>query len=88
MTRPVPSGKHFVDLAAEAAKPSRIRRDPPPAVTKKTVVPDREMVDRKAIAIGIVAVALTLVVIAVFIGNWAGWSPRHYTMQVDDRGGY
>ncbi|MCL6684027.1 hypothetical protein [Sphingomonas alba] len=88
MTRPVPSGKQFVDLAAEAAKPSRIRRDPPLKVAKKTVVPDREIVDRQAVLIGIVAIALSLVVIALFIGNWAGWSPRQVTLEVDDRGGY
>jgi len=79
MTRPLPSGKEFVDLAAEAAKPSRIRRDPPAAAPKKTVVPDREQVDRRMVAIGIAAFAVAIVIIIVFIGYWAGWSPRRYT---------
>jgi hypothetical protein len=79
MTRPLPSGKEFVDLAAEAAKPSRIRRDPPAAAPKKTVVPDREEVDRRMVVIGITAIALSLLIITIFIGYWAGWSPRHYT---------
>ena len=82
MTRPAPSGKEFVDLAAEAAKPSRIRRDPPLAAPKKTVVPDREIVDRRMIAIGIIAIALAVVIIIVFVGTWMGWSPRQYTANV------
>jgi len=82
MTRPAPSGKEYIDLAAEAAKPSRIRRDPPAAAPKKTVVPDREIVDRRMVAIGILAIAVALVIIIIAVGSWMGWTPRQYTANI------
>ena len=75
--------KQYVDLAAEAAKPSRIRREPPPAVAKKTLVPDRDLVDRRGAAVGIIVFALAITVTILVLGNWAGWSPRDYNLQVE-----
>ena len=84
MARPAKSGKQAVDLAAQAARPSKIRRDPPP-VARKTVVPDREHVDRRAVAIGIVSFGLAIVVIVLAFGNWAGWSPSQYTIKIEEK---
>ena len=81
MARPLQTGKQTVDLAAKPAPGSRIRRDPPP-VAKKTVVPDRELVDRRKVAIGIVAFALAIVAIVIGFGSFAGWSPSQYKIHI------
>ena len=60
MAAPVKSGKAPVSLAGKGVRVSKIRRDPPP-VARKTVVPDRDEVDRRSVAIG----AAT---------SWAGWN--------------
>ena len=83
MAKPLPTGKQSIDLAAGGARVSKIRRDPPP-VARKTVVPDREVVDRQAVAIGIIAFALAITVIVIAFGSWAGWSPRQYTIHIRD----
>lgn len=79
MASPLRTEKQSIDLASP--KVSRIRRDPPP-VAKKTLVLDREVVDRRAMAIGIVAFALALVIIIIGFGSWAGWTPSQYTVHV------
>jgi hypothetical protein len=81
MAKPLQSGKQTVKLGADGARVSKIRRDPPP-VARKTVVPDRDETDKRAVAIGIVAFTLAVVVIVIAFGSWAGWSPSQYTVRV------
>jgi len=83
MASPLQNRKAAVDLAAKGAPGSRIRRDPPP-IARKTVVPDREEIDRRAVAVGIVTFALAIVVIVLAFGGWAGWSPSQYTVKLGD----
>lgn len=82
MASPLHTGKQPVQLAAHGVRVSKIRRDPPPVV-KKTLVPEREVVDRRAVAIGILAFGLALVVIIIGFASWAGWSPRQYTIHIE-----
>ena len=81
MARPLHNGKQPVKLAADGARVSKIRRDPPPVV-RKTVIPDRDETDRRAVAIGILAFTLAVVVVIIALGSWAGWSPSEYTVRV------
>jgi hypothetical protein len=80
MARPLPSGKTSVNLARGEVRVSRIRRDPPPVV--KEVYVDPEELDRKAVIIGILTVALALVVIILAVGSYNGWTPREYTVHI------
>ena len=84
MAKPLKTGKAPVSLADQAARPSKIRRDPPPVV-RKTVVPDRELVDKKAVAVGVVAFGLAITIIVLAFGGWAGWSPSQYTVEIKDQ---
>ena len=81
MASPLKTGKQTVNLAAKGAPGSRIRRDPP-AVVRKTVVPDRELVDRRAVAIGILAVALAILAIIFGVSSYNGWSPSDQVVRV------
>lgn len=81
MAQPLNTGKQSVDLASRGPRVSKIRRDPPP-VAKKTVVPDREQVDRRAAAVGILVFALAILVIVVGIGSYNGWSPSDQVLRV------
>ena len=83
MASPLQNRKASVNLAAKGAPGSRIRRDPPP-IAKKTVVPDRDEIDRRAVAIGIITFALAILVIVFAFGGWAGWSPSQYTVKLGD----
>jgi hypothetical protein len=79
MASPLKAGKQTVDLAEPRV--SRIRRDPPPAV-RKTVVPDREEVDRRAVAVGILAFALAILAVIAGVSSYNGWSPSEVTLEV------
>jgi len=79
MASPLKTGKQAVDLAAPGARPSRIRRDPPPVV-KEIAVPDPDERDARMVVIGIVTFALALFVIAIGFSSVTGWSPRQYTI--------
>jgi hypothetical protein len=81
MASPLKPGKQPVALAADGVRVSRIRRDPPPVI-RQTVVPDREIVDRRAVAVGILAFALALIVAIVGLASWAGWTPSQYTIHI------
>ena len=83
MASPLKTGKQSINLGAKGAPGSRIRRDPPPT-EKKTLVPDRGYVDRQAVAVGIAAFALAIVILVVAFGSWAGWSPSQYTINISD----
>jgi hypothetical protein len=87
MAAPLNQRKASVNLAAKGVPGSRIRRDPPP-VAKKIEVADRDELDRRAAAIGIIVFAMAITIVLVGLGSWAGWSPSQYTLNVDDRGGF
>ena len=87
MAAPLQARKAAVNLGAKGAPGSRIRRDPPP-VQRKTVIPDRDETDRRAVAIGVVAFAFAIVVAVVGLASYGGWSPSQVTLEVDDSGGY
>ena len=80
MASPLKSGKQSVNLATDGPRVSRIRRDPPPKVKVKDV--DIDSVDRRDVAIGVIAFALALFVIILAVGAYNGWSPREYVVQV------
>ena len=81
MARAQPKGKQSVNLATPAPRVSRIRRDPPPKVKEKEV--DLDVVDRRDVIIGVLAFALAVCVIVIAFGNWSGWSPREYTIELN-----
>ena len=91
MARPHPTAKQSVNLASnlasprsptsQAPRPSRIRRDPPPAVKAKVVV-DPEERDQWTVIVGILTFALAFFVIIIAFGSYSGWSPREYTVEV------
>ncbi len=78
MAAPLNPRKQTVDLAATIARPSRIRRNPPPLV-KEVPIRDREERERWMVAIGVMLFAIALVVVVVAVASAAGWSPREYT---------
>jgi hypothetical protein len=61
---------------------SRIRRDPPPPPSKIITAADMRERDGWAIAIGIIALALALIVLLMALNNVAGWSPSQYSVNV------
>jgi hypothetical protein len=75
MARPLQTGKQSVDLASPAPRVSRIRRDPPPVVKEKLV--DPKEIERRDVAIGVIAFALAIFVIILGFGGWSG-SQRQY----------
>ncbi len=81
MASPLPSGKQSVSLASSGARVSRIRRDPPPKPDEK-VIAERNDRDARMVVIGVITFALALVVIAVAVTGYVGWSPRQYTANV------
>jgi len=84
MASPLPTRKQSVDLGSSPGpRVSRIRRDPPPAVKPKELRhPDQ--VNRTAVVVGIVVVALSVVVILIAFSIYSGkgWTPRNYTVHV------
>jgi len=83
MARPLQTGKQSVNLAAPVVRPSRIRRDPPLAV-KEIAVRDPDERDTWNVVIGVVTFALALFVIAIGFSSVTGWSPRQYTIHIED----
>ena len=83
MASPLRSGKQTVDLTAPAVRGSRIRRDPPPAV-KEISIQERNERDQRMTVIGVVTFALALFVIAIGFSSVAGWSPRNYTIRIEN----
>ena len=74
--------KKTVELEAKpVARPSRIRREPVPAVRERlTLAPDER--DRWVVVIGVATFALTLFVLALALGSYSGFRPWQYHMQV------
>jgi len=81
MARPLQSGKQSVNLASPGASGSRIRRDPPPAVKQKVVL-DPDERDQWVVVVGVLSFALAIFVIVLAFSNYAGWSPRDYTLEM------
>ena len=87
MASPLKSGKEAVNLAAQAARPSKIRRDPPATKAKvmQLSIEDRDDRDRRLAAVGILVFAFAILVIVVAFGSWAGWTPSQYTVEIKDQ---
>ena len=83
MASPLATGKPTVNLAPKGVPGSRIRRDPPPVV-KEVVVRDPEERDRQAVIVGILAFSLVLVIVIAGISSFAGWTPRAYTIRIEN----
>ena len=81
MASPTPTAKKAIDLAAPAARVSRIRRDPPPPVKVVSAGEIKER-DARTIVIGITAFALSLFVIIFAFGSYSGWSLGQYTVEL------
>jgi len=82
MSRHFKPKKQTVELQP-GARPSRIRREPPPGkLAKSTVIPDRDERDRAAVVIGVITFALALCVLAVAVASYIGWSPSQYSVKV------
>lgn len=81
MASPLKSAKKSVDLASQAPRVSKIRRDPPPRVKQVEVRDPRELERRDAV-IGVLVFALAIFVIILAFGSYWGWSPRDYTVQM------
>lgn len=83
MANPLPSRKQSVSLATSGSdsskygRVSRIRRDPPPPAPE-IVIAERNERDARMVAIGVISFALALVVIALAVMGWIGWTPRSY----------
>ena len=87
MSAPLQNGKQPVKLGPNGVRVSRIRRDPPP-IARKTVVPDRDETDQRAVVIGVLAFTLAILVAVIGISATSGWSLRQVTLEVDDSGTY
>jgi hypothetical protein len=84
MARPRPKDKKTVNLATGGARVSRIRRDPPPPPPRK--ITPGELRDREArtIVLGLAVFVAALGIVLVHLTQWAGWSPRDYTITIRD----
>lgn len=81
MARPLQTGKQTVNLASGEVRVSKIRRDPPPVV-KQLEVRDPKDLERRDVIIGVLAFALAIVVILLAFGEFSGWTPREYSIEV------
>ena len=82
MAKPLASGKKSVNLATSGVRVSRIRRDPPPPKLKEITIEERNERDRRNAVIGVLLFTIALVVILFAVSNWAGWTPRDYTLYI------
>ncbi len=83
MASPLPTRKQSVDLGSGDVRVSRIRRDPPPPEKPKELRhPD--VVNRSAVAIGVLVFALAIVVILIAFSIFSGYdmTPRQVTLHV------
>ena len=87
MAQPLQTAKPSVDLAKDVAssgpRVSRIRRDPPPAAEKQTLV-DLEESDQTIVVVGVVAFALAIFVVILAFGVYSTWSPSEYKIEVTE----
>ena len=84
MASPLASGKQRIDLASNAVRGSRIRRDPVPA-QQELVVADLEGRDARMVLIGVVTFALAIVVASLGLMAAGGWTAKDYVVHVETR---
>ena len=85
MASPLPTRKQSVDLGSSPGpRVSKIRRDPPPPPEKPKELRHPDDVNRSAVVIGVVVIALSLVVILIAFSIFTGydWTPRQVTLHV------
>ena len=82
MASPLSTAKKSIDLASSGPRVSKIRRDPPPPEKPKAIRLPEE-VDRTAVVVGVLAFALSIVVIIIAFSSYDGWSPKEYTVEVN-----
>jgi hypothetical protein len=84
MASPLPSRKQSVDLGSPGAvRVSKIRRDPPPPEKPKSLRHPDE-INRSTVVVGVVTIALSLFVIIIAFASYSGWSPRQYTIHIEN----
>jgi hypothetical protein len=81
MASPLKTGKQSVNLASAGPRVSRIRRDPPPP-EKPKALRHPDVVNRSAVVVGVLAFALSIVVIIIAFASYSGWSPAQYEVNV------
>ena len=77
MASPLPTEKQSVSLASAGPRGSKIRRDPPP-IAKEIAVADPDKRDARTVVLGILTFTLVLLVIAIGVSSFLGWTPRDY----------
>ncbi len=77
MASPLQTGKQSVNLVTPGVRGSKIRRDPPPIVKEVSVV-ERDERDTRTVVIGILTFTLALLIIAIGVSSFLGWTPRDY----------
>lgn len=85
MASPLPTRKQSVDLGSSPGpRVSRIRRDPPPPPGKPKELRHPDVVNRSAVALGVLLFAIAIVVILIAFSIFTGydWTPRHVTVHV------
>ena len=82
MASPLSTAKKSIDLASSGPRVSKIRRDPPPP-EKPKAIRHPDVVDRTAVIVGVLAFALSIVVIIIAFSSYNGWSPKEYTVEVN-----
>ncbi|MEO7365809.1 MAG: hypothetical protein ABIW03_05780 [Sphingomicrobium sp.] len=89
MARPQPT-KPTVNLSSNLAstsasvgpRPSRIRRDPPPAVKTTDLIVDAQEREQWMVIAGIIAFALAIFVVIIGFASYSGWSPSQYSVEI------
>ena len=82
MASPLQTGKKTVDLKSAAPGVSRIRREPPPPVARKTVIPDRDERDQWTVTVGILAFTCAILAIIIGFSSFSGWSPSDQVIHI------
>jgi len=83
MASPLPTGKQSVSLASpglrgsKSVRGSKIRRDPPP-ISNEIAVADPDERDARTVVLGILSFTLALLIIAIGVSSFLGWTPRDY----------
>ncbi len=83
MARPI--AKASVNLASTQApgpRVSRIRRDPPPVVKEKLVLPEER--DQWAVIVGILTFGLAIFALTFAFSIYSGWTPQPIEVSVGE----
>ena len=71
MARPLKTGKTTVALPAGAARPSRIRREPPPQPKPQVIAPPGER-EAWTVVIGVLSFGIAITIIILGISDYLG----------------